>query len=132
MKKIKSPRIPVTRGLKDIYGMDMHVAYQAACENRFSVTHFSRLAVAISNVRAAIAYKNIKDEESEKLIDDAIAVLMQVRQHGDETGEWLIPEESKDIVLNGINKADECLGTLDVSLLQETAARLLREMQLAS
>ena len=63
-KKIKPLRVPVTQGLKDIYAMDMLLPYQAACNGRFSVTAFGRLAAAISVVRTALVKKDthIPDE----------------------------------------------------------------------
>ena len=37
----------------------MYLAYEAACEGRFSVIAFSRLAADISVVRSALAQKKI-------------------------------------------------------------------------
>lgn len=57
-KKVKTLRVPVTQGLKDVYAMDMRLPYQAACEGRFSVTAFGRLAAALSVVRTALVRKD--------------------------------------------------------------------------
>lgn len=47
-------RVPVAQGLKDIYAMDMYLQYKPACEGRFGVTAFGRLAAAIKAVRTAV------------------------------------------------------------------------------
>lgn len=128
MKKINSLRIPVTRGLKDLYAMDMHLAYQAACEGQFNVVVFSRLAAAISVVRSALEQKQTKLPLAIETLDTAIETLLAVRKKGDETGVWEITEEERPSVLDGIGMAEECIGTLDVALLKQTAERLLKDV----
>jgi hypothetical protein len=128
MKKRSLLRVPVTQGLKDIYAMDMHAAYQAACLGRFNVTAFGRLAAAISVVRTALVTHDTKIQNAVELLDAAIGVLQHVRQKGDETNVWEIPEEQRITVLEGINAAEQCIGTLDVALLAETAEKLLQDV----
>ena len=125
MKKKKPLRIPVTRGLKDIYAMDMHTAYRAACMGRFSVDSFGRLAAAISVVRSALEQKHTRIEGAIATLDATIATLLAVRHRGDETGVWEIAEDERPSVLAGIDMAEECIGTLDVALLAQTADMLL-------
>jgi hypothetical protein len=121
-------RVPVTKGLKDIYAMDMHLPYQAACEGRFSVTAFSRLAVAISNVRYALVRKNTQIPNAIETLDASIIALTDVRRRGDATDVWEITEDERPVVLAGIEMAEECIGVLDVALLEQTAAILFNEM----
>lgn len=128
MKKIKRPKIPVTRGLKDIYAMDMHLAYQAACAGQFSVVAFGRLAAAISVVRSALDQKQTQIPLAIETLDAAIVTLLEVRHRGDETDVWEITENERPAVLGGIDMAEECIGTLDVALLEGTAAMLLRDV----
>ena len=128
MKKINSLRIPVTRGLKDIYAMDMHLAYQAACEGQFNVVVFSRLAAAISVVRSALDQKQTKIPLAIETLDAAIEILLAVRNRGDETEIWEITESERPAVLSGIDMAEQCIGTLDVALLEQTAKMLLQEI----
>lgn len=128
MKKRNMLRVPVTKGLKDIYAMDMHAAYQAACLGRFNVTSFGRLAAAISVVRTALVRHETKILNAVELLDAAIAVLQQVRQKGDETDVWEIVEADRATVLDGISAAEQCIGTLDVALLAETAEQLLQDV----
>jgi hypothetical protein len=128
MKKRNLLRVPVTQGLKDIYAMDMHAAYRAACLGRFNVTAFGRLAAAISVVRTALVTHETKIQNAVELLDVAIGVLQQVRQKGDETDVWEIPEEQRIAVLDGINAAEQCIGTLDVALLAETAEKLMQDV----
>src|SRR5512146_2070155 len=105
-------RVPVTQGLKDIYAMDMHLPYQAACEGRFSVTAFGRLAAAISVVRTALVQKNTQIPEAVATLDAAIATLSAVRARGDATEVWEITEEERRSVLAGIDVAEQCIGVL--------------------
>ena len=128
MKKRNLLRVPVTQGLKDIYAMDMHTSYKAACLGRFNVTAFGRLAAAISVVRTALVTHETKILNAVELLDAAIGVLQQVRKKGDETNVWEIPEEQRITVLDGINAAEQCIGTLDVALLAETAEKLLQDV----
>ena len=128
MKKRNLLRVPVTQGLKDIYAMDMHTAYQAACIGRFNVTSFGRLAAAISVVRTALVKHETLIQNAVELLDAAIEVLQQVRKKGDETDVWEIPEAQRITVLDGINAAEQCIGTLDVALLAETAEQLLQDV----
>lgn len=128
MKKIDSLRIPVTQGLKDIYAMDMHLAYQAACLGQFNVVVFSRLAAAISVVRTALVQKQTKIPLAIETLDATIEILVAVKKKGDETGIWEIPESERPSVISGIDMAEQCIGTLDVALLEQTAKRLLREV----
>lgn len=128
MKKRNLLRVPVTKGLKDIYAMDMHAAYQAACLGKFNVDAFGRLAAAISVVRTALVRHQTQIENAVGVLDVAIEVLHQVRQKGDDTGIWEIAEADRAAVFDGIDVAEQCIGTLDVALLAETAEQLLRDM----
>jgi hypothetical protein len=129
MTKKRPPlRVPVTQGLKDIYAMDMHLPYQAACEGRFSVTAFGRLAAAISVVRSALVQKNTQIPNAVELLDNTIATLLAVRARGDDTGVWEITETERPSILTGIEVAEECIGVLDVALLAQTAAALFDEV----
>ncbi len=124
MKKKKSLRVPVTQGLKDIYAMDMHAAYQAACMGRFSVEAFGRLAAAISVVRSALEQKHTRIPAAIPTMDAAIETLLLVRARGDATDNWEITEDERPSVFAGIEMAEQSIGTLDVALLAETAAML--------
>ncbi len=128
MRKIKRPRIPVTRGLKDIYAMDMRLAYQVACAGKFNVMAFGRLAAAISVIRSALDQKHTQIPLAVETLDAAIVTLLEVRHRGDETDQWEITESERPAVLDGIDMAEECIGTLDVALLEGTAAMLLRDI----
>jgi hypothetical protein len=123
-KKPASLRVPVTQGLKDIYAMDMHLPFQAACDGRFTVVAFSRLATAISVVRYALASKNTPIPNAVELLDAAILTLIAVRARGDATDVWEITEAERPVILTGIEVAEECIGVLDVALLAQTAATL--------
>ncbi len=130
MKKRNLLRVPVTAGLKDIYAMDMHAAYQAACLGQFNVNAFGRLAAAISVVRTALVRHETKIQNAVELLDATIAVLQQVRAKGDEIDVWEILEADRPVILTGIEVAEQCIGTLDVALLAETADQLLQEVTL--
>jgi hypothetical protein len=122
----KSPplRVPVTQGLKDIYAMDMFLPYEAACDGRFSVTAFARLALAISDVRCALVQRNTQILNAVETLDEAIITLTTVRNRGDATDVWEIVEAERPSILRGIQVAEECIGVLDVALLANTAAML--------
>jgi hypothetical protein len=128
MKRINSLRVPVTRGLKDIYAMDMRLAYQAACLERFNVVTFGRLAAALSVVRSALEQHQTRLPLAMTTLDAAIETLLMVRKRGDESGIWEITEDERPAVLEGIDMVEECIGTLDVALLAQTAAKLLDDM----
>src|SRR5574340_1161591 len=128
MKKKTPLRVPVTQGLKDIYAMDMHAAYQAACLGQFSVEAFGRLAAAISVVRSALEQKQTRIPLALETLDAAIETLMAVRKRGDETDMWELTESERPSTLEGIAMAEQCIGTLDVALLAHTAARLLEDV----
>ncbi|GAB1231951.1 hypothetical protein [Ferrigenium sp. UT5] len=127
-KKMTPLRVPVTQGLKDIYAMDMHLPYQAACDGRFSVTAFGRLAAAISVVRTALVQKNAQIPDAVATLDTAIGVLLAVRSRGDATGQWEINADERPVVLAGIEAAEACIGVLDVALLAQTAALLQEQL----
>jgi hypothetical protein len=127
-KKSTALRIPVTHGLKDMYAMDMHAAYQAACTGKFNVTAFSRLAAAISVVLSALEQHQTKIPQAIDTLNTAVEVLLVVRARGDKTEVWELQVDELPIVLNGINMAEQCIGTLDVALLEKTAAMLLKKL----
>jgi hypothetical protein len=127
-KRQISLRVPVTQGLKDIYAMDMHLPYEAACTGHFSVTAFGRLAVAISVVRTALARKNTSILNAVETLDAAIITLTDVRKRGDTTDVWEITEAERPSVLAGIEVAEQCIGVLDVALLANTAATLFDQV----
>jgi hypothetical protein len=127
-KKPTTLRVPVTQGLKDIYAMDMHLPYQAACEGRFSLVAFSRLAAAISVVRSALAQKNSQIPNAIETLDATINTLVTIRRRGDSTEVWEITEAELPVVLGGIEVAEECIGVLDVALLAQTAAAIFDEI----
>lgn len=124
MKKRTPLRVPVTQGLKDIYAMDMHAAYQAACLGQFNVVAFSRLAAAISVVRSALDLNQTKIPLAIETLETAIETLLAVRKKGDETDVWELTESERPAILDGIEMAEQCIGTLDVALLEQTAAML--------
>lgn len=128
MKKKKPLRIPVTRGLKDIYAMDMHLAYEAACRDEFSVIAFSRLAAALAVIRAALEQHHTQIPDAISTLDEALATLMRVRSKGDARDTWEITAEQRPSVLAGIAMAEQTIGTLDVALLERTAALLLNDI----
>jgi uncharacterized membrane protein (DUF4010 family) len=128
MKKINSLRVPVTHGLKDFYSMDMRLAYQAASLGQFNVVAFSRLAAAISVVRTALEQHQTNFPLALETLDAAIIILTQVRKRGDETEVWEITASELPTILEGIDMAEECIGTLDVGLLAQTADRLFQEI----
>lgn len=127
-KRHTTLRVPVTQGLKDIYAMDMHLPYQAACEGRFSVTAFGRLAVALCVVRSALAAKSSQIPNAIETLDEAIVTLTAVRRRGDATDVWEITDTERPSVLNGIEVAEDCIGVLDVALLAQTAATLFDQV----
>lgn len=129
MRKKHGPlRVPVTRGLKDIYSMDMRLAYQAACLGQFNVIAFGRLAAAISVVRAALERHQTRIPDAISTLDEAIDILQAVRNKGDATGCWELAEHDRPVVLSGIDMAEQSIGTLDVALLAQTAVELLRSV----
>lgn len=128
MKKRGRIRIPVTQGLKDIYAMDMHLPYQSACAGKFTVIAFARMAAAISAVRYALELGQTKTPEAIPTLDAAIHVLHHVRLRGDETHVWEITESERPAVLEGIQIAEQCIGTLSVALLEQAAALLLQQI----
>ena len=128
MKKKLPLRIPVTHGLKDIYAMDMHTAYQAACLGQFNVVAFSRLAAAISVIRTALEQKKTKIPLALETLDAAIEILMIVRKRGDETDAWELTEAERPAIIEGVNMAEQCIGTLDVALLAQIADKLLLDI----
>lgn len=127
-KKKTTLRIPVTHGLKDIYAMDMHAAYQAACIGQFNVVAFSRLAAAISVVFSALQQHQTSIPHALENLDAAVQTLLQVRARGDASNVWSLTEIERPIVLQGIDTAEQCIGTLDVALLEQTADMLLQKL----
>ncbi len=128
MKKNGPLRIPVTRGLKDIYSMDMRAAYQAARSDQFNPVAFSRLAAAVSVVRTALEQKQTKLPLAIETLDTTIETLVAIRNRGDQTGVWEITESEFPLVLDGIDMVEQSIGTLDVALLERTAASLFQFM----
>jgi len=126
--KKSSLRVPVTHGLKDIYAMDMHAAYRAACIGKFNVTAFSRLAAAISVVLSALEQRQTKIPLAIPTLNAAVETLQAIRTRGDSTNLWEINESERPVVLSGIDMAEQCIGTLDVALLEKTAAMLLQQV----
>lgn len=108
--------------------MDMRLAYQAACAGQFTVVSFSRLAAAISVVRSALEQHQTTIPMAIVTLDEAIETLVSIRKKGDETDVWEIAEDDRPAVLNGIATAEACIGTLDVALLEQVAANLLRKI----
>ena len=108
--------------------MDMHAAYQAACSGQFTVVSFGRLAAAISVVRSSLEEHQTKLPHAIETLDAAIETLLAIRRKGDETDVWEITESERPSILGGINMAEQCIGTLDVALLSQTAAKLLQSV----
>jgi len=128
MKKNPPLRVPVTRGLKDIYAMDMHTAYQTACMGHFNVDSFGRLAAAISVIRSALEQHQTRIPDAVATMDATIETLLAVRARGDATEVWEINESERPSVLAGIEMAEQSIGTLDVALLAQTADSLLQNV----
>lgn len=105
--------------------MDMRMAYQAAMLGQFNVIAFSRMASAIAVVRTALEQRQSQIPMAIETLDEAIVVLVKVRSKGDETDVWEIAESDLPVILSGIEMAEQCIGTLDVTLLEQTAARLM-------
>lgn len=127
-KSGKHLRIPVTHGLKDLYAMDMHLSYQAACAEQFNVISFSRLAAAMSVVLSALTQHKTKIPNAIATLEITVATLQVVRTRGDATGVWEVTENERPSVLSGIEMAEHCIGTLHVALLEQTAQMLLQKL----
>ena len=127
-KRNKSLRVPVTHGLKDMYAMDMHAAYQAACIGKFNVVAFSRLAAAISVVLSALEQHQTTIPLAIPTLNAAVETLLAIRARGDATDKWEITESEQPTVLSGISMAEQCIGTLNVALLERTADMLLQKV----
>ncbi len=108
--------------------MDMHTAYQAACTGQFNVIAFSRLSAAISVVLSALEQHQTTIPLAIPTLNTAIETLLAVRARGDATETWEISESERPSVLSGINMAEQCIGTLDVALLEQTANMLLKQL----
>ena len=108
--------------------MDMHAAYQAACIGKFNVLAFSRLAAALSVVLSALEQHQTTIPLAIPTLNTAIASLLAVRARGDATDVWEIIANERPAVLSGINMAEQCIGTLDVALLEQTANMLLKRL----
>jgi len=108
--------------------MDMHAAYQAACIGKFNVVAFSRLAAALSVVLSALEQHQTTIPDAISTLNAAADTLLVVRARGDATEVWDINENERPAVLNGIDMAEQCIGTLDVALLEQTAAMLLQRV----
>lgn len=108
--------------------MDMRVTYQIASIGQFNVVAFGRLAAAVSVIRSALEQKQTRLPKAIETLDATIEILLAVRKRGDATGVWEITEEELPVVLVGINMAEQCIGTLDVELLAQTAIRLLQDV----
>lgn len=127
-KKGSPLRVPVTHGLKDVYAMDMHLAYQAAINGHFNVVAFSRLASALSVILSALTQQQTKMPDAIQVLNSAVDTLQNVRNRGDTTGIWAIREFELPVVRDGIEIAERCIGTLTVSLLEQTAEMLLQQL----
>ena len=57
-----------------------------------------------------------------------IITLITVRARGDATDIWEIMETELPSVLSGIEVAEQCIGVLDVALLEQTADALFIQM----
>lgn len=108
--------------------MDMRLAYQAACLERFNVMAFGRLAAAISVVRSALDQNQTKIPLAIDTLDAAIEILLAVRRKGDETNVWEITASELPVVLGGIDMAEQCIGILNVALLAQTADKLFQDV----
>jgi len=111
-----------------MYAMDMHAAYQSALIGKFNVTAFSRLAAAVSVVLAALEQHQTKIPHALPTLNIAVETLLAIRARGDATEKWEITESERPAVLDGINTAEQCIGTLDVALLEQTANMLLQQL----
>lgn len=108
--------------------MDMHAAYQAACLGQFNVIAFGRLAAAVSVVLSALEQHQTKIPLAITTLNATIETLLAVRARGDTTDIWEITESERPSVLSGIDMAEQCIGTLDVALLERTADMLLQQV----
>lgn len=128
MRKRRPRRVPVTKGLKDLYAMDMHLPYQAACAGKFSVTGFGRMAAALMIVRSALEQAQTKIPQAMEILDETLMMLQEIRRRGDSTEVWEITEAERPAILNGIQMAEQCIGTLTTAQLAQTADMLLQQV----
>jgi len=88
MKKINKLRIPVTHGLKDMYAMDMRLAYQAAYLGHLMLwlLHVWQRLFSVIRLRSSITRPKIP--HAIETLDEAIVTLQAVRKKGDEADIW--------------------------------------------
>ncbi|MFA6903951.1 MAG: hypothetical protein WC236_12815 [Gallionellaceae bacterium] len=89
---------------------------------------FSRLAAAISVVLSALEQHQTKIPLAIPTLNAAVETLLAVRARGDSSDLWEITESERPSVLSGIDMAEQCIGTLDVALLEQTADMLLQQV----
>jgi len=59
-------------------------------------------------------------------LNAAVETLLTIRTRGDATDVWEISLSERPSILSGIDMAEQCIGTLDVALLEQTADMLLQ------
>jgi hypothetical protein len=103
-------------------------SYKAASLGQFNVIAFSRLAAALSVILSALTQRGTNDADALAVLNSAVETLQTVRTRGDTTDKWEINEAELPLVLNGIEMAEQCMGTLNVALLEQTANLLLAQL----
>ena len=108
--------------------MDMHLPYQAACAGKFTVVGFGRMAAALMVVRSALELAQTRNPQAIEILDETLNMLQKIRQRGDTTEVWEITEEERPAILHGIEMAEQCIGTLTTTQLEQTADMLLQQV----
>jgi hypothetical protein len=125
MKKLSTHRLPVSQSLNDLYELNMHLPYQAACSGKFTVVAFGHLAAALSVVRYALEFFHIKSADAIPALDSALETLHAVRMRGDKSDVWEITTDELPVIQRGIQTAEHCIAIFSTAPLQHASDMLL-------
>lgn len=122
-------KIPITRGLLDSFGQELHFALMTARAGHFNTDNFDRIAAAFNVIWGALFHHPSKDPAVIKVLEGAMRAMNECSARGDRTGVWTLNITELATVTAATHKAEEALQFLNVNDLYNSMQKL-REVRL--
>lgn len=126
-RTIRPLRTPITKGLLDDFGQDLHFSLMMAAQNHFGHKDFDKIGWCFNSIYGAMLGKPPKDPAILTVIEGAMRAMNDCGKRGFHTDAWKLTTFEQASVIAGAEKAQEYLPYLDCRMLYDSFQQLKAE-----
>lgn len=128
-RKVRQPRIPITKSLVKLYAQDLHFSLMNAKLGYFTTKEFDKIGSCLNTIYGALDLRPPKDKTILVAIEGAMRAMNECSRRGDTSGVWTLRVTEQAAVHAGAKKAEEALALLDVTTVYQSMKLLEAEQR---